>query len=82
MLSLYIAIDRGAILAFLFRLVPPNYLGEARLLQKAVGRSFGGFLRGQVVMGVTYGLIAADRQHDHWACRMARRPPSPRACST
>jgi len=59
MLSLYIAIDRGAILAFLFRLVPPNYLGEARLLQTAVGRSFGGFLRGQVVMGVTYGLIAA-----------------------
>jgi len=59
MLSLYIAVDRGAILAFLFRLVPPAYLGEARLLQMAVGRSFGGFLRGQVVMGVTYGLIAA-----------------------
>jgi predicted PurR-regulated permease PerM len=58
-LSLYIAVDRGAILAFLFRLVPPNYLAEARLLQVAVGRSFGGFLRGQVVMGVTYGLIAA-----------------------
>ena len=58
-LSLYIAIDRGAILAFLFRLVPPNYLGEARLLQGAVGRSFGGFLRGQVVMGVVYGLVAA-----------------------
>jgi predicted PurR-regulated permease PerM len=59
MLSLYIAIDRGAILAFLFRLVPPNYLGEARLLQSAVGRSFGGFLRGQVVMGLVYGAVAA-----------------------
>jgi predicted PurR-regulated permease PerM len=59
MLSLYIAIDRGAILAFLFRLVPPNYLAEARLLQVSVGRSFGGFLRGQVVMGVSYGAVAA-----------------------
>ena len=59
MLSLYIAIDRGAILAFLFRLVPPNYLAEARLLQMAVGRSFGGFLRGQVVMGLSYGAVAA-----------------------
>ena len=58
MLSLYIALDRAAILAFLFRLVPPNYLTEARLLQAAVGRSFGGFLRGQVIMGLSFGLVA------------------------
>ena len=59
MLSVYIALDRAAILAFLFRLVPPAYVGEARLLQVAVGRSFGGFLRGQAIMGVTYGVVAA-----------------------
>ena len=59
-LSLYIAIDRerdpGVPL-------PPRAarttLGEARLLRVRVGRSFGGFLRGQVVMGVVYGLVAA-----------------------
>ena len=61
MLSVYIALDRAAILAFLFRLVPPAYVGEARLLQVAVGRSFGGFLRGQAIMGVTYGVVAAMR---------------------
>lgn len=59
MLSLYIAIDRASIIAFLYRLVPPGYATEARLLQTSVGRSFGGFLRGQVVMGLAYGAIAA-----------------------
>jgi len=59
MLSLYIAIDRASILAFLYRMVPPGYATEARLLQTSVGRSFGGFLRGQVIMGVVYGAVAA-----------------------
>src|SRR5262249_13704797 len=44
---------------FLFRLVPPNYADEAALLEVSVAQSFGGFLRGQAVMGVVYGLIAA-----------------------
>jgi predicted PurR-regulated permease PerM len=57
-LSIYMVIDRDAILAFLFRLVPPRYAEEARLLQTSVARSFGGFLRGQAVMGLVYFSVA------------------------
>lgn len=57
-LSIYMVIDRDAIMAFLFRLVPPTYAEEARLLQTSVARSFGGFLRGQALMGIVYFLIA------------------------
>ncbi len=57
-LSIYMVIDRDAIMAFIFRLVPPSYAEEARLLQTSVARSFGGFLRGQALMGIVYFLIA------------------------
>ncbi|HET7495015.1 MAG TPA: AI-2E family transporter [Candidatus Limnocylindrales bacterium] len=57
-LSIYMVIDRDQIMAFLFRLVPPAYAEEARLLQTSVARSFGGFLRGQALMGVVYLAIA------------------------
>jgi predicted PurR-regulated permease PerM len=57
-LSIYMVIDRDPIMAFLFRLVPPAYAEEARLLQTSVARSFGGFLRGQALMGVVYFLAA------------------------
>ena len=58
-LSIYIAIDRAAIVAFLYRLVPPGFVTEARLLQTSVSKSFGGFLRGQLVMGLVFGLFTA-----------------------
>ena len=58
-LSIYIAIDRDEIVAFLYRLVPPGYVTEARLLQTTTSKSFGGFLRGQVVMGTFFGLLTA-----------------------
>jgi predicted PurR-regulated permease PerM len=57
-LSLYMAVDRDRIVSFLFRLVPPNYKDEAKLLEHSVARSFGGFLRGQALMGLMYGCIA------------------------
>jgi predicted PurR-regulated permease PerM len=57
-LSVWMVLDREAIAAFLFRIVPPAYAEEARVLQSAVSRSFGGFIRGQAVMGVTYFLVA------------------------
>jgi predicted PurR-regulated permease PerM len=57
-LSIYMVVDRDDILSFLFRLVPPAYAEEALLLQSSVSRSFGGFLRGQALMGVVYFLIA------------------------
>ena len=58
-LSLYMVADHDRILSFLFRLVPPAYAKEARLLESSIGSSFGGFLRGQAVMGIAYGLFAA-----------------------
>ena len=58
-LSIYIAVDRDEIVAFLYRLVPPGYVTEARLLQTSTSKSFGGFLRGQVVMGLFFGLLTA-----------------------
>ncbi len=57
-LSIYMVLDRDVVLAFLFRIVPPSYSEEARLLETSVSRSFGGFLRGQALMGFVYFLIA------------------------
>ncbi|HET8786602.1 MAG TPA: AI-2E family transporter [Candidatus Limnocylindrales bacterium] len=57
-LSIYMVVDRDQIMAFLFRLVPPTYAEEARLLQTSVARSFGGFLRGQALMGIVYFGVA------------------------
>jgi predicted PurR-regulated permease PerM len=58
-LSLYMVIDSERILSFLLRLVPPAYAEEARLLETSIAHSFGGFLRGQAVLGLTYAAIAA-----------------------
>src|ERR1035437_5971777 len=57
-LSLYMAVDRDRIVRFLFRLVPPSYTEEAQLLEHSVSRSFGGFLRGQAVMGALYAVVS------------------------
>jgi predicted PurR-regulated permease PerM len=57
-LSLYIVIDRDRVVSFLFRIVPPGFKEQARLLETSVAKSFGGFLRGQAVMGVAYGAVA------------------------
>jgi predicted PurR-regulated permease PerM len=57
-LSLYMAVDRDRIVSFLFRLVPPAYTEHAKLLEHSVARSFGGFLRGQALSGVIYGLVS------------------------
>ncbi len=39
--------------------MPPAYKEEARLLETSVARSFGGFLRGQAILGVVYAAVAA-----------------------
>src|SRR5215212_244870 len=58
-LSLYMVVDRDAILSFFFRIVPPGWKEEARLLERSVAKSFGGFLRGQAILGVVYAAVAA-----------------------
>ena len=57
-LAIFISIDRAAIGSFLLRLVPPAYSEEAHLLSESVGRSFGGFIRGMVIIGGSYALVA------------------------
>jgi len=57
-LAVFISIDRAAIGSYLLRLVPPAYSDEAHLLSESVGRSFGGFLRGMLIIGGTYALVA------------------------
>lgn len=57
-LSLYMVADRDRILSFMFRLVPRGFADEAQLLESSVARSFGGFLRGQAIIGLVYAGIA------------------------
>jgi predicted PurR-regulated permease PerM len=56
-LSLYMVADRERIQAFLFWLIPTQYRAEAEILEEAVSRSFGGFIRGQVVTGLVFGVV-------------------------
>jgi predicted PurR-regulated permease PerM len=58
MLSVYMVIDQDAIQAFISRLVPVGQREDFGHLEQAVSRSFGGFLRGQALIGVLYGTVA------------------------
>ena len=58
-LSLFIVVDQDRILAYINRLVPPRYAEPARLFEKSVSTSFGGFIRGQAIQGLRYGGFAA-----------------------
>jgi predicted PurR-regulated permease PerM len=66
-LSLYAVVDVDVILGALNRVVPNRYAEELQLVQKTVGRAFGGFLKTQVILvaiqviltilvGLTFGL--------------------------
>jgi predicted PurR-regulated permease PerM len=58
-LSIYIAVDREDALAFVYRLIPPSQIHTARMVQSSVSRSFGGFLRTQLIMGAAFGVLTA-----------------------
>lgn len=58
-ISFYLLLDgRGAIRALL-RLVPGEHRRDVILLLRRVSASFGGFLRGQVIQAVLFGLAVA-----------------------
>lgn len=57
-LSLFIVIDKDRLLGFINQITPPRFAQEVRLFQTSVASSFGGFIRGQAVQGLVYGLIA------------------------
>jgi predicted PurR-regulated permease PerM len=49
-LSVYAVLDVDAILGALSRVVPNQYATELALVERTVGRAFGGFLRAQVIL--------------------------------
>jgi predicted PurR-regulated permease PerM len=57
-LSLFILIDKDRMVTFVNRLVPPRWSEEANLFEASVSSAFGGFLRGQAIQGLLYGVIA------------------------
>jgi len=57
-MSVYIAADRDGLLTRVRQAVPERYRRSLDISQAAIGRTFGGFVRGQVVMGIIYGLVA------------------------
>lgn len=58
-LSIYIALDAPALRAFVRRLVPVGREEEWIRFERSVSSAFGGFLKGQVGLGIAYGLYAA-----------------------
>jgi predicted PurR-regulated permease PerM len=56
-LSLYMLADRERLVAYAFWLVPASYRAEAEVLEEAVSRSFGGFIRGQVITGLAFAAV-------------------------
>ena len=57
-LSLFILLDKDRILAYVNRIIPPQYSNQARLFEKSVSASFGGFVRGQFIQGLIYAAVA------------------------
>ncbi len=58
-LSLYMLMDSGRILARMHAGVPRRYRDEAELLERSVTRAFGGFLRAQLILATMQALLVA-----------------------
>ena len=58
-LSLYMLMDSGRILARLRAAVPRRYTDEAELLERSVSRAFGGFLRAQLILAAIQAVLVA-----------------------
>ncbi|MGB9592705.1 MAG: AI-2E family transporter [Anaerolineae bacterium] len=56
--SFYTVLDGRKLMAELSGLVPQQYQDELAFASQTVDRVFGGFVRGQVLMAVLYGLVA------------------------
>ncbi|MBM4408879.1 MAG: AI-2E family transporter [Chloroflexi bacterium] len=57
-LALYIAADGAQLRTAVLQLIPGRFAGDIELLETSVARSFGGFVRGQVLLGIVYGAFA------------------------
>ena len=58
-LSLYMLMDSGRILARLRTAVPRRYTDEAVLFERSIVRAFGGFLRAQLILAVLQAALVA-----------------------
>lgn len=58
-LSLYMLMDSDRISAKINRAVPRRYSDELAILERSVGRAFGGFLRAQLTLAVIQALLVA-----------------------
>jgi predicted PurR-regulated permease PerM len=58
-MSLYMMLDSKRLTDQFYRLVPLQYEDDFQFIFKTINRTFGGFLRGQVLMAVIMGIFAA-----------------------
>ena len=58
-LSIYVMLDQGRIARSLIGLIPATYQDEARFFVQSVSRTFGGFIRGQLLQALIYGVVTA-----------------------
>ncbi|MGQ0608054.1 MAG: AI-2E family transporter [Chloroflexota bacterium] len=58
-ISLYMLMDSGRILARLRAAVPRRYRDEASLFERSIVRAFGGFLRAQLILAVMQAFLVA-----------------------
>jgi predicted PurR-regulated permease PerM len=59
LISFYIMKDGDRLSAGILRILPPRWEDEIRLAALSIERSFGGFLRGQIVFAIIYGVFTA-----------------------
>lgn len=58
-LSFYFMKDGDRIFGNILQLLPPRWQDEARLIAISIERSFGGFIRGQVLFALVYAVLTA-----------------------
>jgi predicted PurR-regulated permease PerM len=56
-LSFYMMLDGDQLVESWVQKLPPSWLADVRLFQQHVEVIFGGFLRAQLIIGATYGLL-------------------------
>ena len=59
LVSFYFMKDGDRLSAGVLRLLPSRLQDEAKLAALSIERSFGGYIRGQVVFGILYGIVTA-----------------------
>ncbi len=58
-IGLYMNLDGPRLARQLHAIIPDHFHGQVNLLGQSISRTFGGFLRGQLLLAVLYGLPAA-----------------------